>query len=240
VSIRSVHISIYCDDESKKAGALLTLKTVRVGFPNIPIVIHLMGGREMLFGDWNERTNYQVNIELPTTNDRIIKGLVESESEGFAVVDSDVVFFESCEDFEPSDLISGEYIPEFVCPIAKAVTKARLHTAFLVVSDPVKLRRSIELAYRPAIPKFCPFDPFAPVTVFNDGTPIFYDSCAVLYQAIGGEKLGPDMLKRFEHCFSGSYATGEWADRIKAAYENPESARGVREIMAKFFEERKP
>jgi hypothetical protein len=243
IKIESVHVPIYCDSEAAKCGALLTLKTIRVGFPNTCIVIHLMGGREMLVGDWNERTNYQVNIELPTTNDRIIKRLVESESEGFAVVDSDMVFFENCEDFEPSGLIAGEFIPEFVCPIARAVTFSRLHTAFFVVSDPVKLRRAIDLSYRPAIPKFCPFDPFAPVVTFQGGVPHFHDSCSVLYHALHGysENFGADMLRRFVHMYGGSYVkNGEHADRIKAAYENPETARGMRGIMTRYFEERKP
>jgi hypothetical protein len=48
------------------------------------------------------------------------------------------------------------------------------------------------------------------------------------------------MLRRFEHLYGGSYMTGLHRDRINAAYDNPESARGTREIMIKYFEERKP
>ena len=177
MKIESVHIPAH-DDNS------LTMKTIKVGFPTVPI------------------TTYHCESGPFKTNDKLIRHLVETQDKGFAVVDSDVVFYENCEDFESASLISGEYIPNFVCPIAKAITVSRLHTAFFVVSDPVKLRREIELAYQPLIPKFCPFDPFAPVVTFigkNSPEPYFYDSCSILYQAIGGEKFGPDILRRFEH-----------------------------------------
>jgi hypothetical protein len=219
---------------------MLTLKTIRVGFPTKPVFIHFTGGETIR--DEAKRFGFECAEDCDDdTNDKVIKKLVETKGEGFAVVDSDVVFFESCEDYEPGALIAGEFIPEFVCPIAKAVTYSRLHTAFFVVSDPVKLRRAIDLAYRPTIPKFCPFDPFAPVVTFQGGVPHFHDSCSNLYHAIGGESFGMHMLRRFEHLYGGSYTTtGLHADRIKAAYENPETARGMRGIMTKYFEERKP
>lgn len=211
--INRVHIPVHDDNP-------LTLKTIKIGFPATVIEVHHCNE----FG----------------TNDRLIKRLVETETEGFAVIDSDVVFFDNCENYDPSGLIAGEFIPEFVCPIANAITRSRLHTAFFVVPDPVKLRRQIELAHKPVIPKFCPFDPFSPVVTFQDHTPYFHDSCSVLYHAVGGEKFGPDMLRRFEHVYSGSYATGLQLDRLKAAYDNPESARGIREMMGNYFEKRKP
>jgi hypothetical protein len=102
------------------------------------------------------------------------------------------------------------------------------------------LLQEIDRIYRPVLSKFCPFDPFAPVVTFKDQDPYFHDSCSVLYHAIGGEKFGPNMLRRFEHLYGGSYMTGLHRDRINAAYDNPESARGTREIMIKYFEERKP
>ena len=214
MSITSVHIPIHDDNP-------LTLKTIKVGFPTLPV------------------TTYDCRGDFKT-NDKLIEYLVNNKTQGFAVVDSDVVFFENCEDFEPRDLIAGEFIPEFVCPIAKAITHSRLHTAFFVVSNPVKLRHLIGTVYNPMLPKFCPFNPFVPVVTFQDRKPYFYDSCSVLYHAIGGENFEPNMLRRFEHLYGGSYMTGPHRDRINAAYENPESARGVREMMTKYFDERKP
>jgi hypothetical protein len=62
----------------------------------------------------------------------------------------------------------------------------------------------------------------------------------MLYHAIGGNKFDDGMLRRFEHLYAGSYAIGEHRDRINAAYQNSENARGTREIMTRYFEERKP
>ena len=242
--IESVHIPIYLESEAAKYGALLTLKTIRVGFPTKPISVHIHSAcvnRDELLKICS--SNGYHTPAFSGTNDSIIKWMVRdnAQTKGFAVIDSDVVFFENCEDFEPVSLIAGEFIPEFVCPISKAVTFSRLHTAFFVVSDPVKLRREIELSHRPLLPRFCPFDPFSPVVTFQDHVPRFHDSCSVLYHAIGGERFGPDMLKRFEHLYGGSYiTTGTHAEMIKNAYDNPESARGFRKWMTKYFEDRKP
>lgn len=242
--IESVAIPIYCESEKDKSGALMTLKTVRVGFPTKDIFVYWYGGVESVWSEAHEIAPKGVTFlrgRAGMRNDLLIKQLAETQIKGFAVIDSDMVFYENCEDYECNGLIGGEYIPEFVCPISKAITASRLHTAFFVVPDPVNLRRAIDLAYRPAIPKFCPFDPFAPVVTFKDQVPYFHDSCSVLYHAVGGEKFEPDMLKRFEHLYGGSYMAGTLhADRIKAAYDDPEKARGTRDMMAKYFDERKP
>jgi hypothetical protein len=249
MSIDRVHIPIYCDSEESKYGALLTLKTIRVGFPNANITACWSCDENRMDGLASVRREMKEichNIGAHdsicgATNDKLVADLAKCENNPFAVIDSDVVFYENCEDYEPSGLIAGEFIPEFVCPIAKAVTASRLHTAFFVVNDPEKLRRAIELAYRPVMPKFCPFDPFAPVVTFDNQIPRFHDSCSVLYHAVGGEKFDDGMLKRFEHLYGGSYVTkGPHLDRIRAAYENPETARGVRDMMTRYFEERKP
>lgn len=242
--IKTVHIPIFCGSEEAKSGAFLTLKTIRVGFPNTYVCIHWTGGSEKLFDEMcalAKANCLNMTMQPDLTNDKIIKQLADQEKDSFAVVDSDVVFFENCEDYEPGGVISGEFTPEFVCPAAKAVTASRLHTAFFVVDKPATLNRVICLAYKPLSPRFCPFNPFSPVTVFDKATPRFYDSCSVLYHAIGGYAFDRDMLKRFEHLHGGSWAPpGLHRDRINAAYENPETARGVRAMVSKFMRERKP
>lgn len=245
-TIHSVHVPIYCSDATHKAGALLSLRTIRVGFPTLPITVHWVTPSELKFEEIGISINccYDKVIQwgAPTTNDQIIKSLCTTEQKGFAVVDSDCVFFDNCEGFETTAQIAGEFIPAFDCPIAKARTVCRLHTAFLVLSDPPTLRKIISELYKPAFPQFCPFDPFAPVTTFSHRRPIFYDSCAILYQAIGGDSFDGAMLDKFQHLYGGSYAhllPFPHQKFIDECFETPSKAKGFRNTMNRFFSERK-
>jgi hypothetical protein len=241
--IKSVHIPVFCDSKEARGGALLTLKTIRVGFPTVPITVHWMGDDVEVLEELKNQDVAALKFWSGLKrNDQLIKLLVGTEKNGFAVVDSDVVFFKNCENFQTNELIAGEFIPTFHCPIANAMTHSRLHTAFFVVPDPAKLREVISKVYHPAFPKFCPFDPFSPVTLFLDRKPLFYDSCSVLYHAVGGESFNEDMLNRFEHVYSGSYAHKlPWphAKFINEVYTDPCKARGFRMVMDNFFTERK-
>lgn len=254
--IKSIYIPIFSDSEKNRAGALLTLKTIRVGFPTVPITACLMRGCDTNVVGYaplyrflgyaplcrlSDDIYWDTNSPF-TTNDQLIKSLVETEENGFAVIDSDVVFFDNCENFQTNALIAGELIPNFYCPIANSDTVSRLHTAFFVVPDPPKLRAAIKDVYTPMLPKFCPFNPFSPVTTFLGRRPLFYDSCANLYHALGGEAFNEAMLNKFEHCYSGSYAhLLPWphAAFLESVYEKPSIAKGFRNVMNRFFENRK-
>lgn len=241
--IESVHIPIFCNNPELKAGALLTLKTIRVGFPNLPIVAHCCGIDGSIIHEFEKvckETDVRIRWSQFGRNDRLIKLLCESEQKGFAVVDSDVVFFDNCEDYDSAEQfpISGEYISAFDCPIAKAFTESRLHTAFFVVNDPVKLRDWIARSYSPLLPKFCPFDPYAPTVTFQNSEPVFFDSCSILYHAIGGTWFDALMLDKFQHCFSGSYADRLpklHLDFLNSVYKDPSKAKGFREVMSQYF-----
>jgi hypothetical protein len=239
-AIHSVHLPIYCDNIKARAGALLTLKTIRIGFPTVPIVVHKMiGGTALNHRDYPD--GFDLSGLSFKTNDRLIKHLVETKDKGFAVIDSDVVFFRNCEDFETDALIAGEYVGQFYCPIAKALTASRLHTAFLVVPDPPKLRKAIAKAYTSDFPQFIPFDPFAPVMTFLSGVPFFYDACSILRHAVDGEMFKEDMLDRFEHLYSGSYAHKLPTNHqkfINSVFKNPQIAKGFRKALTRALGER--
>ena len=236
--ISSVHIPIYLENEAAKFGVFLTLKTIRVGFPTLPIFVHWMISREGNFAEVQKMTQDIIGTVIchdRMRNDQLIKMLVEREQKGFAVVDSDMVFFGNCEGLETDALIAGEFIPSFNCPIARARTASRLHSAFFVVPDPPRLRSAIAKAYEPVLPQFCPFDPFAPVAIFDGpNDPFFYDSCSILYHAVGGEKFDDAMLDKFEHCWAGSYAwklPGPHWQFLHDVFANPKKARGFRSVV---------
>ena len=241
--IASVHIPIYCGSEKAKAGALLTLKTVRMGFPTKRIIAHWMGDSNL--SSRRACNIYDVEIvAYPSRcfNWQLISDLVTSLQDGFAVVDSDMVFFDSCESFETDALMAGEFIPEFFCPIANARTISRLHTAFLVFPDPELLRAKLKQIHNPTFPEFLPFEPFAPMFVWRNGVRVFYDSCSNLFHSVGGKRFDDSMLEKFEHVYSGSYAYKlPWPHQqfIDDVFENPCKAKGFRSVMQKFFSDRK-
>ena len=249
--IKSVHIPVFCENPELMAGAVLAFKTVRVGFPSARITVHWMGRVCPAVLDYFETCEHAGKswVDKPfvpsngrTTNDELLRQLVYTEEESFAMIDSDMVFFKSCEDFETKKLICGEFIPQFYCPIATAITRSRLHTAFFVVSSPILLRETIKELFRPLLPKFCPVDFFAPQTTFIDGKAFFYDSAAMLFQAIGGESFSEEMLDKYEHLYSGSYShllPPFHQELQKKAIREPETAKGFRKIvMNKYFSER--
>ena len=241
--IKTVHIAVYCRETALKAGALLTLKTIRVGFPTASVYVHWAGDDETV-----ERQCKAACVKAQAefvrsgeTQAQLMRRMTSTSDECFAFVDSDVVFFEQCEGFESCGMLAGEFIPQFVCPIARAITVARLHSAFLIVRDPVALREELHRVYQPMMARHCPFDPFTGVVTWHDGRPWFRDVAANLYHAVGGESFGPDMLRRFEHLYAGSYSdlvSPEHRAQLEAAYANPETARGFRKVMDKFFSDR--
>lgn len=256
--IKSVHIPVYCPSVALKAGALLTFKTIRTGFPTVPIRAYWHGRDYGMFPELAalcQAAGVELVNQSEQSNEKLIRHLLATERESFALVDSDMVFFENCETFEARGLIAGEYIPPFVCPIAQAATMSRLHTAFFVVPDPARLRQVIWSAYRPCMARYCPFDPFAPVVTFRDQTPWFYDLAAnlfhlltgdglrsILNQDTGAECFDANMLACFEHMYAGSYAdavSAQHAALLLEVFRDPAKAKGFRNVMTKFFEERK-
>ena len=242
--IESVHIPIFCECEEGREGALLTLKTIRVGFPTAKVTAHWMGDYALSEVEDLCYKNHVNVVSSPSIsrNGHLIAWLVATNQQGFSVVDCDVVFFDNCENFETDALIAGEFIPPFHCPIANAVTYSRLHTAFFVVPDPARLRKAIAKVYQTAFPKFCPFDPFSPVVTFQVREARFHDSCSVLYHAVGGYSFDAAMLDKFEHVYSGTYAHKlPWPHSkfIKDVYTDPSKAKGFRKVMDGFFADRK-
>lgn len=245
--IKSVHVPVYCDKLDLKYGALLVFKTIRVGFPTFPIFVHWHG---LLFEVYQEVREYceKLNITIVTdntfmcdTNDVLLRKLVSHETDGFVICDSDVVFFESVEGFIPNQHMAGEYIEKFLCPIANAVTFPRLHTALMFIRDASELRYLIENKYTPVLKRFCPLNPFRPVVTFINGQAAFHDSASILFNMLSGESFDKDMLNKYEHIYSGSYASHipNLVDFHKKVYTNPSLAKGFREIvMNKFYETR--
>lgn len=122
-------------------------------------------------------------------------------------VDGDVHFWESMEDFQPNGLLSGCHIPSHRSPISGLFHIERLHTSLLWIRSARELWLRMNEAQE-AIPSQCiPYlnlDWVSPHLSCIEGHPIYFDTCAEMYHAIGGEHFNDGILSCYTHVGSAS------------------------------------
>lgn len=182
----------------------LVFKTLRVGFPTAKVTVNLNGDCEKNCPDIRsvaESAGCSVGGEMPTIiHHRWIEALVERETEPFYVLDTDVIFYESFERFAFETALAGWRIPEWKDEFTNAITRARLHTSLLYI-NPEKVNLAIT-KYQKQFPE-TPFNPLAnlfyPVCLPFKQKGYFYDTCGLLYHAIGGTAFDPEQLDTYFH-----------------------------------------
>ena len=162
---------------------------------NTNAVFHLIQSRRVHHADW-------------------IREQVEQEYPGpLVIADPDIVYWKSCEDwnFPQGTLLAGYYHPRMWNDFAKCVSVARIHTSMMVFPDTQKLwdaiKQAYPLAHRPH-GEYCPCDPFMPAVRFDEGEPVFWDSCSNLYNMLPPQSVvcfGENNLKCFDHLNSASF-----------------------------------
>ena len=115
--------------------------------------------------------------------------------------------------------MAGYFVPRIWNDFAKCISVPRIHTSLMVFPDTVKLGEAIRQAY-PWFWKrdgnYCPCDPFSPSVAFKcGGKPIFWDTCANLYNMLLSlekesvlRKLSyftPAQLECYDHLNSASF-----------------------------------
>lgn len=186
----------------------LVFKTIRVGFPTANIRV-----------DGNELPDYAfeaVKIACEQSGCEFWNGIhgihhqwVEGEcrdkKEPFVLCDTDMIFFDEVESWKFDTSLAGWRIPEWRDDFSGCVTRARLHTSLLFV-DPVKLREDISKFYANVFEsEFTPrANLFHPLVVPFKKTPLFYDTCSMLYHAIGGTAFTEQQLDALFHFNFGS------------------------------------
>lgn len=231
-------------------AALLVFDSIRVGFPtaNIKVFLNRLDPEsKMAVMSKCLHVGARV-IEVDTTHWDWIENLVEWEQEPFVLCDTDVIFWEKVEDWQFDSSLAGLYMPEFHDEFTKAVTKPRLHTSLLFVK-PVELREQIEKYYA-TIPDswFTPkpnlfATQFVPRIEHDFAVNDFYDTCSMLYHAVGGEQFSAEQVGAYSHlhcaCSSdivGPHVTdGGMQHRHRMIFKNPELARGIQEKQAAYF-----
>lgn len=234
--MNSVIITTCVRDHVLLETSLLTFKTVRKGFPNASILVidndSVNSARAIVRREAEAigagHVQWQQRREHAEVFSRVIKPHFDPEymkdGKGSIVfLDSDLIFYENCEGWEFPTALAGRYIPAHTSHYTKSLTSSRLHTSFLWVTPP-KLREEIA-GYRAGDVmnlEYAPIDFFRPQIIFaNDGHPVFHDTCANLYHAVGGTEFSEAQLDAYTHIFCGS------SSDIAKKYLPPEVAMGM-------------
>lgn len=235
-----------CRNPDLFGATTLVFKSLRVGFPTARITVFDNANSELHRSELRElcRKNKTEFVHLPnrTIHHEWIEQLVtaamaDPDSEPFWLCDTDIMFWDSVEEFKFTAPLAGRLIPKFNCDFTQCETAARIHPSLLYI-HPAKIGSAIDgWAFRH---DSCDTDPlFAPkINLFHPvmlphGT--FFDTCALLYQLTGGFAFDKLILDRYDHLFCGTISDlvgpclndGKMQDRHADLIANPEKMRGI-------------
>lgn len=229
-------------------ASLLTFKTLRVGFPTAPVTIWI--------NDVDPETRGAVlNLaqqagaecrEIPRImHDSWIAGLLDNCQKPFWIADTDLVFWDSVEGFGQPFAIEGRFEPDFREPWSGTQHVRRLHTSLLYL-DPEKIRQKVREWAARWHPKGFPFSPWMELVrqqyiPVSDRAPLFYDTCAALYQAIGGHAFTTEQNAAFEHLHCGTYgqrmrqAIPGLTEAHRRIFQDVNAAKGLQATQEEFY-----
>lgn len=246
----NVHILATCRDISLIQGTLLVFDTLRVGFPNAHVKVHLNNpvpeSKQQIL-DACKKNICDVS-ETETIHHEWIENLIKINHEPFYILDTDVIFWRSFEGFEFDCPLAGRRIPEWNDEFTKSRTRARLHTSLLYI-DPKSIEDCL-IKYRSKFPNTV-FNPFPnliyPLSVPFKGGAYFYDTCSMLYHAVGGQSFTDYQLDSYDHLNFGTIpdivlphlSDGKAMDLArKTIYKNPIQAKGTWRIQEQYYKMR--
>lgn len=248
----NVHILATHLHGASLGGTLLTFKTLRVGFPKANVTVWGNG-----LSDKTDRivqaaarcVDCKYVPSKPTRHDQWISFLLAESPEPFWICDTDIVFHRSVEGFaNSSDYLVGRFESPFLEPWSKTQKVARLHTSLLWI-NPRLIQDLIARWMARWHPKGFPFLPEVEmirqhyVPQGEGKAPLFYDTCAGLYQAIGGKSFTEDQNEAFDHLHCGTYvqrmndAVPGLKEAHDAIYQGAINPKGLRHTQAAFYSE---
>lgn len=241
-----VFVLTYCRKIELLYGSELIFRTLRVGFPNARVSIvdnaSLPEARPRIAALARENECEFRQIDGPgTVHDRFLEETLASvaEADGGPLVflDPDLCLWGSCEDLDFEGLIAGKMVTAHEDPRLQCVVMPRLHTSFLWIPNPRRLRDEIE-----RIRSFhFDFRPFLPFSVKLGDAWIRYDTGASLFAALGERvsAFGERHLDLYDHIFCGAHIDmheASWNEEMRelmlrvhrdAREDNLEAIRGV-------------
>jgi len=190
----------------------LAFSSLRVGFPSATIKVYDNGNGEEVTSRLKPLAD-SIGAELhrciePKHHADWISLMVRMHDGPLRVVDTDTIWWESCEGFDFDSPLAGRFVPTMWNEFSQCPSFARLHTSFMWIRDCAELCNRIREAYPPAhsaCGEYCPCNPFLPAVGFVGGKPVFWDSTAMLYNMIGGAHFEPKHLECYTHVNSASF-----------------------------------
>lgn len=236
------------NDESFN-NCTLCLNTLRVGFPAAEIAVYLNAATSTkYYRAVADKLPDDVSlVQLPPiTHYQWIEQMVNRTEGELIIVDPDVIFWKEWT-YKFNTNLAGMYVPTMWNEFAQCISYARLHTSFLQIRDCQELLKIINVAYPMGkkMPDYAPLNPFKPVVSFVNGIPMFWDSCAVLYNMLGGVKFTEEHLDCYDHVNSSSFVDimsdnmtdgAQFKEYHRQVSENPLLLKGANLASIKYYE----
>lgn len=229
----------------------LVFDSLRVGFPtaNVHVDFNDLQGKDYELHTLEaccEKVGATFN-HCTTIHHEWLQKLIFREQEPFWIVDTDVIFYSTVERWRLDSHLAGWRIPEWNDDFSGCITRARLHTSLLYI-DPAKVR-SAAIAYERKIANtvFTPkVNLIFPLVVPMKGKPYFYDTCSLLYHAIGGQAFTDEQKDAYFHFHFGTISdivlprlSDEESSKMEQArncvISNPSFGRGVWRMAEQYY-----
>lgn len=185
----------------------LVFKTLRVGFPTALVGVfinHMAPELNSVIRKECEAIGASCS-DAETIHHEWILYLTQIEEEPFFICDTDVIFYENFERFKFDGPLAGYRVPEWNDAFSGAITRARLHTSLLYI-NPMKVSVLVKeyldkIADTPFTPKV---NLINPLVIPFKSKPYFYDTCSLLYHAIGGQSFTDEQKDAYCHINFGT------------------------------------
>ena len=243
-----VHLLITYRREELLPASLMVFKTIRKAFPNAEIEaqINIASDADPKLDSepiWQAAAEVGIWMgaeDIKTIHHAWILERLENSDEPFWICDTDIQFHGLVEDWDFGDApIAGRFIPRFFDKFTNCITQPRLHTS-LMRFNPERIREEAE-RYFAQFPK-TPFNHrpnmiypmFHPVREGITVKNYFYDTCSMLYHAIGGACFQSSQLELYDHLNFGTisdvvaphYPNHPIRASHFLAFDQPETMRG--------------
>lgn len=212
-----IHLLLTVPRKELQKSCTLTLDSIRTGFPTFPITIHqnqkginLQEDEDFLAkvrdikATLSYRTNYWHHADWIR---HVVLSSLKSE-EPIIILDGDMIFWENCEQWKIEGLYAGDFIPLIWNDFAQCVSMPRIHTSFMWIPNARKLTDAINAAYPNALRQdgeYCPVDPYCPKVQFFNRLPLFWDTCAGLFNMVESRIFNATHTACYEHLNSAAF-----------------------------------
>lgn len=218
--------------------ATLVFDTLRVGFPTASVIVVWTGALPIPVEICNlcSVLNCKLNFAEGWSHQNVVKWALNNLSGEVVLCDSDVIFWESVEDFTSMQMLAGRLIPQHRCEYLGLITEARLHPSLMFINTIEDFRNKL-----PELPKQVPFDAIAPFTVMQGSNLIFHDTMTNAYDLFGGQVFDEIMLNKYDHLFCSSFVddVDKKIAGLRAThqmvYSNPQLAKGMWKQQDEYF-----